>query len=110
MSLTDVGITSVAGLAKQKPAHPLGCQSGRDGGHGARRLCPPYADLLLPPLQHDLAARLAGFQQRVRTPEIGGVDGPEGLIERRAQDALVDEVGDIVEQHVLADHVRGLER
>ena len=42
--------------------------------------------------------------------QIGGVDGPKTLIERGAQHALVDEVGDIVQQMVLADHVRGLER
>ena len=30
--------------------------------------------------------------------QIGGVDGAEGLVERGAQHALVDEVGDVVEQ------------
>src|SRR5665213_3781403 len=65
--------------------------------------------LYLPALQHDLAAGLAGFQQRMRALEIGGVDGAEGLVERGAQHALVDEIGDVVEQIVLADHVRRLE-
>jgi hypothetical protein len=74
------------------------------------RLNPNVACLLLPPLQHDFAAGLAGFQQSVGALEIGGVDRSEGLIERGAQNALVDQVGDIVEQHVLADHVRRLER
>src|SRR5664279_5827060 len=66
--------------------------------------------VLLPPLQHDLATRLARLQQRMRSLEIGGVDGAKGLVERGAQDALVDEVRDIVEQIVLRDHVRRLER
>src|ERR1700704_5781525 len=64
----------------------------------------------LPPLQHDLAARLAGFQQRMRALQISRVDAAKGLVERCAQYALVDEVGDVVQQIVLRDHVRRLER
>src|SRR6266851_10139904 len=63
-----------------------------------------------PPLQHNLAARLAGFQQRMRPLQVGGIDGAKGLIERGAQHALVDEVGNVVQKVVLGDHVGGLER
>jgi hypothetical protein len=49
----------------------------------------------LPPLQHDLPARLAGFQQCMGTFQVAGIDGAKGLIERRAQHALVDEIGDV---------------
>ena len=55
----------------------------------------------LPPLQHDLAARLAAFQQRMGALEVGGVDRAKRLVERGAQHALVDEIGDIVEQLML---------
>jgi len=64
----------------------------------------------LPSLEHDLAARLAAFQKPMCAFQIGGVDGPETLVEGRAQHALVDQVGNIVEQAVLGDHVLGLKR
>ena len=35
---------------------------------------------------------------------------PNVSVERGAEHALVDQVGDLVEQIVLADHVGGLER
>src|ERR1700754_145617 len=64
----------------------------------------------LPPLQHDLAARLSALQKRMRAFEVRGVDRAQGLVEGGAQHALVDEVGHIVEQVMLRDHVRRLER
>src|SRR5215475_8412603 len=68
------------------------------------------ARALRPSLQHDLAARLAAFQERVGAFQIGGIDAAEIVAERRAQHALIDEIGDIVEQAMLRDHVRRLER
>ena len=43
----------------------------------------------LPPFQHDLAARLAAFQQSMRALQVGGVDRPETLIERGFEHTLV---------------------
>jgi hypothetical protein len=42
--------------------------------------------------------------------QIGGVDRPKSLIQRGAQHAFVDEIGDVVQQVVLRNHVRRLER
>jgi hypothetical protein len=42
--------------------------------------------------------------------QIGGIDVAEIVAQRRAQHAFIDEVGDIVEQVMLRDHVRRLER
>src|ERR1700679_2275519 len=66
--------------------------------------------LALPPLQHDLAARLSAFQKRMRALQVGRIDRPKALVERGFQHTLVDEIGDVVEQVVLADHVQCLER
>jgi hypothetical protein len=46
----------------------------------------------------------------MRALEVGGVDGAKSLVERGAQHALVEEVGDVVQLMVLADHVGRLER
>ncbi len=62
-------------------------------------------------LQHDLAARLAAFQQRMCTR--GGfrrVIVPKALVKGGAQRALVDQIGDVVQKTTLLDHVRRLER
>ena len=71
----------------------------------ARRKCAfaHPATVTLPSLQHDLAARFSRFDQGMRALEVGGVDGAKDLVERGAQHALVEEVGDVVEQIVLAD-------
>src|SRR5947207_13584935 len=45
-----------------------------------------------PALEDDLAARGAGFQQRMRALEIGGVDGAEVLTERPTQHALAAQI------------------
>ena len=70
---------------------------------------PGHPTKRLPPLQHDLAARFSRLQERMCALEVGGVDGAEGLVERGAQHALVEEVGNVVQQMMLRDHVRGLE-
>src|SRR5215207_5015003 len=75
--------------------------------------CVPAAktrDPPLPPLKHDLAARLAAFQKRMCALQVSRVDGAKSLVEGGAQDALVDQVRHIVEQMVLRDHVSRLER
>src|SRR5215470_16719713 len=59
----------------------------------------------LPPLQHDLAARLAALQQRMGALQVRRIDHAKRLVQRGAQHALVDEVGDVVKQMVLRDHV-----
>src|SRR5689334_10359574 len=83
----------LVGWAKRKRAH-LSCTGACEGGHGASAPLPTLRQLL-PSLQYDLAARLAALEQRMRALEVGGIDRAKGLVECRAQHALVDEVGDV---------------
>src|SRR5258705_8454189 len=79
-------------------------------GTALRTPLPTLSIAELPAYQHDLAARLAGLQQGMRPFQIGRIDRAKGLIKRGAQHAFVDEVADVVEQGMLTDHVRCLER
>ncbi|KAG1253206.1 hypothetical protein G6F65_017567 [Rhizopus arrhizus] len=57
------------------------------------------------PFQHDLALCLAAFDERVGAAQVGGVDRAVVLAQRRAQGAVVDQAGRLVQQFVLGDHV-----
>jgi hypothetical protein len=50
--------------------------------------------IYLEPFEHNLAARLSGFEERVRTLEVCGTDGAEVLRNRGADFPRVDESRD----------------
>ena len=57
---------------------------------------------------HDLADRPAALDERVCLDQIGGVDRGKRLGERGADAALVDEVGQVIQDAVLLGHPLGL--
>src|SRR4051812_30915813 len=61
------------------------------------------------PLEDDLSDRVALLEALVRAFEVGGVDRPEVFGQRGLEDAAIDEVGGLVQQMVLRDHVRRVE-
>ena len=63
----------------------------------------------LEPLENALSEGLACLDLRVDLPQRGRIDFSRALGERRAEDAAVDEGGDLREDPVLLAHVRGLE-
>jgi len=61
-------------------------------------------------LQHDLAARLSGFDESMGPPEIGGVDRPEILGKGRAYGAFIDEARHFAKQTTLFGDVGGVKQ
>src|SRR5829696_5191156 len=58
--------------------------------------------------QNRLADRAATLDTPMRSSQTGRVDGSEIFGHRRVQHTSIDEVGHLVEQMVLLDHIRGL--
>lgn len=98
------GIVEVARLLSRRQEQRL--QGLTQGVRLARfRLEPAISDIILKPLQHDLADGASGFQLAMRFLQIGGGDGAVVFAKGGFDSVVVDQRRHAGEQLMLGDHI-----
>src|SRR5690606_9449183 len=90
---------SASTVERPRPRLPPVTRAMGDIGMGTSVLSGWVPDLEpLETLQHDLAAGLASLNERMRPPEILGIDGPHDLGHCRPDPAFVDQSCHLIEE------------